>query len=62
MRNTAATDMAVVKQKFSLEMKPNRYIQDNMRFNKDVYRVNVGRRSSRWSTLSRRRARTRSAS
>lgn len=33
---------AVVKQKFSLEMKPNRYIKDTMRFNKDVYRVQSG--------------------
>ena len=40
--NAAATDTAVVKQKWSLEMKPNRYVQDNMRFNKDVYRVNEG--------------------
>jgi plastocyanin len=40
--NSAATDAVVVKQKFSYEMKPNRYIQDNMRFNKDVYRVNSG--------------------
>ena len=40
--NSAATDAVVVKQKFSLEMKPNRYIKDNMRFNKDVYRVNSG--------------------
>ena len=39
---TSATNLAVVKQKFSLEMKPNRYIKDTMRFNKDVYRVNSG--------------------
>ena len=39
---SSATDLAVVKQKFSIEMRPNRYIQDNMRFNKDVYRVNSG--------------------
>jgi plastocyanin len=40
--NDAATDSVVVKEKFSYKMKPNRYIQDNMRFNKDVYRVNSG--------------------
>jgi plastocyanin len=38
----AATDQAVVKQKFSVEMEPNRYIKDNMRWDKDVYRVNSG--------------------
>ena len=37
-----APDTAVVKQKFSLEMKPNRYIKDNMRFDKDVYTVKSG--------------------
>ena len=42
LRTPPRTDAAVVKQKFSLEMKPNRYIKDNMRFNKDVYRVNSG--------------------
>ncbi|HKP90472.1 MAG TPA: hypothetical protein VJT75_10935 [Thermoleophilaceae bacterium] len=35
-------ETAVVKQKFSLKMKPNRYIQDNMRFNRDVYTVKSG--------------------
>jgi len=38
----SATDRAVVKQKWSLEMKPNRYVKDTMRWNKDVYRVNSG--------------------
>lgn len=38
----AAPDRAVVKQKFSLKMVPNRYIQDGMRFDKDVYRVKSG--------------------
>ena len=37
-----APDTAVVKQKYSLTMKPNRYIQDGMRFDKDVYRVQSG--------------------
>ena len=37
-----APDTAVVKQKFSLEMKPNRYIKDTMRFDKDVYTVKSG--------------------
>ena len=37
-----APDTAVVKQKFSLEMKPNRYVKDNMRFDKDVYTVKSG--------------------
>ena len=36
---SSATNLAVVKQKFSLEMRPNRYIKDTMRFNRDVYRV-----------------------
>ena len=39
---SSATNLAVVKQKFSLEMKPNRYIMDRMRFNKDTYEVNSG--------------------
>ena len=39
---SSATNLAVVKQKFSLEMRPNRYIKDTMRFNRDVYRVNSG--------------------
>jgi hypothetical protein len=38
----AAKDAVVIKQKYGLKMKPNRYIQDQMRFNKDVYRVNSG--------------------
>lgn len=33
---------AVVKQKYSLKMEPNRYVQDGMRFDKDVYRVQSG--------------------
>ena len=37
-----APDTAVVKQKYSLKMKPNRYVQDNMRFDKDVYPVKSG--------------------
>ena len=37
-----APDTAVVKQKFSLEMKPNRYVKDSMRFDKDVYTVKSG--------------------
>ena len=37
-----APETAVVKQKFSIEMKPNRYIKDNMRFDRDVYRVQSG--------------------
>jgi hypothetical protein len=40
--NDAASNQAVVKQKWSLKMKPNRYVMDTMRFNKDVYRVNSG--------------------
>ena len=39
---SSATNLAVVKQKYSLEMKANRYIQDGMRFNKDAYAVNSG--------------------
>jgi hypothetical protein len=39
---SSATNLAVVKQKFSLQMEPNRYIKDTLRFNKDVYRVNSG--------------------
>lgn len=37
-----APDTAVVKQKAGFEMKPNRYIKDELRFNKDVYRVQSG--------------------
>jgi uncharacterized cupredoxin-like copper-binding protein len=33
---------AVVKQKYSLVLKPNRYIQDGMRFDKDTYTVKSG--------------------
>ncbi|MEA2353425.1 MAG: hypothetical protein QOH38_2223 [Thermoleophilaceae bacterium] len=32
----------VVKQKATLSMKPNRYVKDGMRFNKDVYVVKSG--------------------
>jgi hypothetical protein len=37
-----APETAVVKQKYSLKMVPNRYVQDGMRFDKDVYRVQSG--------------------
>ena len=37
-----APDTAVVKQKAGIEMKPNRYIKDKLRFNKDVYTVQSG--------------------
>ncbi len=37
-----APDTAVVKQKAGFEMKPNRYVKDELRFNKDVYRVQSG--------------------
>lgn len=37
-----APDTAVVKQKAGFEMKPNRYLKDELRFNKDVYRVQSG--------------------
>jgi hypothetical protein len=40
--SAAAPDQAVVKQTTYLKMKPNRYIQDGLRFNKDVYRVKSG--------------------
>lgn len=39
---TAATNLAVVKQKHTFEMRPNRYIKDGLRFDKDVYAVNSG--------------------
>lgn len=37
-----APDTAVVKQKAGVEIKPNRYVKDKLRFNKDVYRVQSG--------------------
>ena len=37
-----APDTAVVKQKAGFEFKPNRYIKDKLRFNKDVYTVQSG--------------------
>jgi plastocyanin len=41
--NTAAAPRSVtVKQKFGLTLKPNRYLQDEMRFDKDVYTVKSG--------------------
>ena len=41
--NSAASPKNVtVKEKYSLRMKPNRYIQDGMRWDKDVYRVRTG--------------------
>jgi plastocyanin len=40
--SAAVPDTAVVKQKFSLKMVPNRYVQDGMRFNKDTYTVKAG--------------------
>ena len=41
--NTAqAPETAVVKQKAGFEFKPNRYIKDKLRFNKDVYTVQSG--------------------
>ena len=39
---SSATNLAVVKQKHPLKFKANRYIQDGLRFNKDVYEVNSG--------------------
>jgi plastocyanin len=39
---SAVPNTATVKQSFSTEMKPNRYIKDNMRFNKDTYTVKSG--------------------
>ena len=38
----AAPTTAVVKQKAGTEFKPNRYIKDKLRFNKDVYTVQSG--------------------
>jgi plastocyanin len=38
----ATPDTAVIKQKTSIKMKANRYIQDGLRFNKDVYTVKSG--------------------
>lgn len=37
-----APDTAVVKQKAGTEIKPNRYVKDKLRFNKDVYTVQSG--------------------
>lgn len=37
-----APDTAVVKQKAGFAFKPNRYIKDKLRFNKDVYTVQSG--------------------
>jgi len=37
-----APDTAVIKQKTSFKFKPNRYIQDGLRFDKDVYTVKSG--------------------
>ena len=37
-----APETAVVKQKYSLKMVPNRYVQDGMRYDRDVYRVQSG--------------------
>ena len=38
----AVPDTAVVKQKLSFKMVPNRYVQDGMRFDKDTYTVKSG--------------------
>ncbi|HEX8855654.1 MAG TPA: hypothetical protein VF752_08630 [Thermoleophilaceae bacterium] len=38
----AAPKNVTVKEKFSMTMKPNRFIQDGMRFDKDVYTVKSG--------------------
>jgi plastocyanin len=38
----AAPAKAVVKQKFGVKMKANRYVQDELRFDKDVYDVKSG--------------------
>ena len=37
-----APETAVVKQKAGLEIKPNRWIKDKLRFNRDVYTVQSG--------------------
>ena len=37
-----APTTAVVKQKAGVEIKPNRYVKDKLRFNRDVYRVQSG--------------------
>ena len=37
-----APQTATVKEKYSLKLKPNRYIKDGMRFAKDVYTVKSG--------------------
>ena len=41
-KSAGASDSVTVKQSFSLKMKPNRYFQSNMRFNRDVYTVRTG--------------------
>jgi hypothetical protein len=38
----AAPQQAVVKQTAGFEFKPNRYIKDKLRYNKDVYKVQSG--------------------
>jgi plastocyanin len=40
--NAAVPSKVVVKEKYSVKMTPNRYIQDGMRFDRDVYRVKSG--------------------
>jgi hypothetical protein len=40
--SAAVPNTAVVKQKLSFKMVPNRYIQDGMRFDKDTYTVKSG--------------------
>jgi hypothetical protein len=39
---TKAPKVATIKEKTSLKMKPNRYVQDGLRWNKDVYHVRSG--------------------
>ncbi len=38
----AAPQRATIKESAKLKMKPNRYVQDGMRWNKDTYRVRSG--------------------
>jgi hypothetical protein len=40
--SAAAPKNVTVKEKYTLKMKPNRYIQDGMRWDKDVYTVRKG--------------------
>jgi hypothetical protein len=40
--SAAAPKKVTVKEKYTLKMKPNRYIQDGMRWDKDVYTVRTG--------------------